>query len=200
MVFGRSEALEIRTIFQEALYDVINRVTHKKGVWTVEIIVETRAENTTVSVGELIPSNIIHYVRKSTWYKDQKTLWYNIWVFRLDTMNYRLNNSISIILLYATIIFCDENWCQCIYLDYVLYYVICQEIRHSFCLCWLIVLCYAICISLSNFLILRLPPCSCKEICLHVVCLFECLLQCNLKPYVMYFVFKTLRYHLLLQC
>ncbi len=74
MVFGRSEALEIRTIFQATLYDVINMVAHKKGVWTVEIIVETRAENTTVSVGGLIPSNVIHYVRKSTRYKDQKKL------------------------------------------------------------------------------------------------------------------------------
>ena len=74
MVFGGSEALGIRTIFQVALYDVINKVARKEGTWEVEVVVNARVKNTTISVGGLVPSNVIHYVRKSTRYKDQKKL------------------------------------------------------------------------------------------------------------------------------
>ena len=74
MVFGRNEALGIRTILQAALYDVINKDAHKEGTWEVEVVVNARFENTSVYVGGLVPSNVIHYVRKSTRYKDQKKL------------------------------------------------------------------------------------------------------------------------------
>ena len=70
MVFGRSEALRIRTILQTTLYDIINKVAHKEGTWEVEVVVNARVENTSVSVGGLVPSNVIHYVRKSTRYND----------------------------------------------------------------------------------------------------------------------------------
>ena len=73
LVFGRSEALRIHTILQAALYDVINKVTRKEGTWEVEVEVNVRVENTSVSAGGLVPNNVIHYVRKSTRYKDQKS-------------------------------------------------------------------------------------------------------------------------------
>ena len=92
MVFGRSEALEIRTILQAALYDVINKITRKERTWEVEVVVNARVENTSISVRGLVPSNVIHYVRKFTQYNDQNKLWYNIGIISLDNMNYYLNN------------------------------------------------------------------------------------------------------------
>ena len=70
MVFERSEAFGIRIIFQTTLYDVINKVARKERTWKVEVVVNAPVENTSVSVGGLVPSNVIHYVRKSTRYND----------------------------------------------------------------------------------------------------------------------------------
>lgn len=74
LVFGRFEALEIHTIIQTALYDVINKVAHKKRTWEVEVVVNARAENTTVSVRGLVLSNVIHYVRTSIRYNNHREL------------------------------------------------------------------------------------------------------------------------------
>ena len=53
------------------MYNVINSVAHKKRTWNVKVIVNVRVDNTTIFVVELIPNNVVQYVRKSTRYKDQ---------------------------------------------------------------------------------------------------------------------------------
>ena len=74
LIFGRNDALAIRTTFQEALYDVINSPTYKEEPWQVEVVVNARTDNSTVFVVGLIPTNVVHYVRKSKRYKDQRKL------------------------------------------------------------------------------------------------------------------------------
>ena len=74
LMFGKNDALAIRTTLQKALDDVINSDAYKKGPWDVEVVVNARTDNTTVSIVGLIPTNVVHYVRKSQRYKDQRKL------------------------------------------------------------------------------------------------------------------------------
>ena len=55
----------ISTTLQRDLYIVISNGAHKKGAWNVKDIVNLRADCTMVFVGESVPKNIVHYVKKS---------------------------------------------------------------------------------------------------------------------------------------
>ena len=116
------------------MYNVINSVAHKKRTWNVKVIVNVRVDNTTIFVVELIPNNVVQYVRKSTRYKDQIKLWYNICVVSLNNMNDRLDNCMSIIsTLWSNYFLWWKLLSIYMFLYFILYYIICKKICHSFC-------------------------------------------------------------------